>query len=115
MDRKVDFFDRVLVFARDGQLVDHLGRMRAHDMRAEDLAVFLVPKDLDEAFRLARAARPPVGGEGKPPRHVIELLLLALIFGQSDARHLRVAIRHAGHIVVLDRVGLLARDDFGDH
>jgi hypothetical protein len=45
---------------------------------------------------------------------IIQLLLLALIFRQPDARDLRMAIRHARHVVVLDRVRLLPGDDLGD-
>ena len=89
--------------------------MRADDVRAEDLAVLLVPQDLDEALRLAGAARPAVGGEGKLAGDVIELLLFTLILRQPDARHLGMTVGHARHVVVLDGMRLLACDELGYH
>ena len=85
--------------------------MRAHNVRAEDLAIPLVAQDLHEAFGLTRAAGPAVGRERKLARDVVELLLLALIFRQADARHLGMAVGHARHIVVLDGMRLLACDE----
>src|SRR5437879_4564433 len=114
VNREIDFFDGVFVLPRDRQLVNHLGRMRADDVRAEDFAVFLVAQDLHEAFGLARAARPAVRGERKLAGDIVELLLLALIFGEADARHLGMTVRHARHIIVFDGVRFLAGDDLGD-
>src|SRR5205807_9264928 len=47
-------------------------------------------------------------------RHGVELTLPALYFADSDAGHFGVAVRHAGHVVVADGVGLPARDELGD-
>src|SRR6266550_4714971 len=114
VNRQIDFFDGVFVLPRHRELVDYFGRMVADDMRAENLAVLLVAQDLDEAFGLACAARPAVRGERKLAGDVVELLLLALIFRQADARHLGMTVRHARHIVVFDGVRFLAGDDLGD-
>src|SRR5919198_469891 len=56
----------------------------------------------------------PIRGEGKASGHVVELLLLTLILGEPDTRHLGVAVRHARYVVVLDRVGLLPGDELRD-
>ena len=57
VNREVDFFDGELVRPRDDELVNQLGRVRADDVRAEDLAVLRVANDLHEALRVARRAR----------------------------------------------------------
>src|SRR5258708_21174368 len=93
MDREIDLLDGVLVLARDRQLMDHFGGMSADDVRAQDLTVFLVAEDLDEAFGFPPAARPAVCGEGELARDVVELLLFALIFRETDARHFGMAVR----------------------
>ena len=53
VDGKIDFFDRVLVLARNRQLVYQLGRVRTDDVGAQYLTVLRVADDLDEAFSLA--------------------------------------------------------------
>src|SRR6267143_3107756 len=100
VNREIDFFDGVFVLPRHRELVDYFGRMVADDMRAENLAVLLVAQDLHEAFGLARTARAAVGGEWELARDVVELLVLALIFGQADTRNLGMAVGHARHVVV---------------
>src|SRR5205807_3913982 len=47
-------------------------------------------------------------------RHGVELTLPALYFADSDTGHFWVAVLHAGHVVLADGVGLLARDELGD-
>src|SRR3989442_13456647 len=94
--------------------MDDLGRVPAHEVGAQDLAVLLVAQDLHEALGLASSTRPAVRRERKPAGHVLELPLLALILGEPDTGYLGVAVRHAGHVIVPDRVGLLARDELGD-
>src|SRR6185369_3341223 len=82
-------------------------------MGPEDLAVLLIANDLYEAFCLVRRAGSSVGAEGEPAYLVVQLLFLALILGQPDAGDFRMAIGYAGHIVVADRMGLVAREQLG--
>ena len=53
VDRELDLFHGELVGPRNGELVNEFRRMRAHDVRAEDLTVLGVADDLHEAFGLA--------------------------------------------------------------
>src|SRR5207247_7670357 len=69
--------------------------------------------DLHEAFGLPRPPRAPVRREGESSDDVVELALLALVLGETDARDLGVAVRHAGDVVVFDRVRLAPRDLLG--
>ena len=114
VDRQIDLLDSVLVFPRDRQLVDHLGRVGADDVRAENLTVFLVAQNLDESVGFAGAARAAIGRERKLPGDVIEFFLLALVFGQPNARDLGVTVGHARDVVILDRMRLLAGQQLGD-
>src|SRR5688572_7377535 len=52
VDRVHQLLERRLQRATDGELVDHLGRLRTDDVRTEDLAGLLVGHDLDEALGL---------------------------------------------------------------
>src|SRR5438093_13681217 len=114
MNRELNLFHGVFILPGYRQLMDDLGRVPPHDVGAQDLAVLLVAQDLHEPFGLTGATRPAVGRERKPARYVVDLPLLALILGEPDAGHLRMAVGHTGHVVVPDRVGLLARDELRD-
>src|SRR5207245_2342419 len=114
VNRQLDLFHRVLVLPRHRQLVDDLGGVPAHDVGAQDLTVFLVAQDLHEPLGLARSPGPAVGREREPAGHVLEVSLLALVFGEPDAGHFGMAVRHAGYVIVFDRVWLLPRDELGD-
>src|SRR3989449_11760730 len=96
--------------------MDQLRGGAPDDVCPQDLAVLLVPDDLHEAFGLPRPPRAPVRREGESSDDVVELALLALVLGETDARDLGGAVRHAGDGVVLDRVRLAPRDLLGhDH
>ena len=115
VDRQIDFFDRELVLARDDELVDQLRRVRADDVRAEDLAVLRVANDLHEAFRLARRARAAVRREGELADLVVELLLLALLLGEADRRDFRDGSRsRSGCCRSSRRARALAGEQLGD-
>src|SRR4051794_27260177 len=98
------------------ELLDELGRLRADDVAAEQLAVLLLADDLDQAGAVA------VDGAGAD-RAVLQLAdddvvagLLGLRLGEAEARHVRGAERRAWDVDVADRVGLhpvgvLDRDD----
>ena len=53
VDGADQLFDRALEAQRERRLGDQLRRARADHVHAEDLVVFLVGDDLDEAFGLA--------------------------------------------------------------
>ena len=71
---------RELVLSRNSKLVQQFCRVRANDVRTENLAVFRIANDLHESLGLARRACAAVGREGKLADLVVELLLLALRF-----------------------------------
>jgi len=97
-------------YPRHRKLMDQLARMRSHDVSAENLSVLLIPNDLDETFGLAGSAGSSIGAEGEAAHLVIHLALFGLILGKADARHLGITIGHARHVVVLDRLGVVSRD-----
>src|SRR4051812_34487639 len=116
VDREIDFLDCEFVFPGDGQLVDHLRRVRADDVGAEYLAVLGVANDLDEAFGLARSARAAVGGEGELADLVVDLFLLHLRFGHADGRDFRMTVRRVRDVAVVHLVDvLLAGEELGEH
>src|SRR5574338_986978 len=89
--------------------------MTAHDVRAEDFAVFPAADDLDEAFRLIGGPGSPVGAEREAPHLELQLLLLALVFGQPDTGNFRLAVGDAGNVVVLDGRRMVPGDPLGHH
>ena len=113
MDREVHFLDRELVRPRDDELVNQLRRVRADDVRAEDLAVLRVANDLHEALRLARRARAAAGHERKLPDLVVELLVLALLLGEADRRDFGMAVRRVRDVAVVHSVRALAGEQLG--
>src|SRR5437879_6722293 len=110
VDGELDLLHRVFVFAGHGQLVDQLRSGAPYDVRSQDLAVLLVADDLHEALSLPGPARAPVRREGEFSDDVVEPALLALVLGETDARDLGVAVRHARDVVVLDRVRLRSEE-----
>src|SRR5688572_3141903 len=97
VDRQIHFLDRVFVLPRDRQLVDDLGGVAPDDVGPQDLAVLLVPHDLHEALGLPRRAGAAVGAEREAADLIVQLLLLRLLLGEADARHLGMAIGDAGY------------------
>ena len=112
---RFDFLDRELVRASHDDLVNELRRVRADDVRAEDLTVLRVANDLDEALRLARRARASAGRERKLSNFVIELLFLALLLGHADRRNLGMAVRRVWNVRVIHSVRRLSRQQLGQH
>ncbi len=115
VDREVDLLDRELILARDDQLVDDLGRVRANDVRAEDFTVLRVADDLHEPVRVARGARAPVGRERELADLVVELALLGLRFREADRGDLGVTVGAVRYIRVVHRMRMLPRDQLREH
>src|SRR5436190_3030191 len=116
VDGQVHLLHRVLVRASDDELVDQLGGVRADDVSAEDLSVLGATNDLHEALRLTGRAGAAAGREGEFSDLVLDLALLALLLGESDRRHLGVAVGRPGDVRVVEQMGMLAGDHFGhDH
>ena len=115
VDRQVDFRDGELVFARDDQFVDHFRSVGAHDMGPQNFAIGLVANDLDEAVRGVARPGAPVGTERELAHLVVEALLTALVFGKADAGYFRVAIGHAGDVVVTNGVRCVPGQAFRHH
>src|SRR5215217_5026893 len=111
VDREVDFLDRVLVRAGDDELVNQLRRVRADDVRAEYLTILGATDDLHESFRLARGARAAVRRKGELADLVVELAVLALLLGETHRCDLRVAVRRARDVGVVEQVRVLTGDD----
>src|SRR5215217_983751 len=114
MDREIYFFDCELVFSCNCNLVEELSCMRADDVGAEYLAVFGVANDLDEAFRLAGRPCASVGGEGEPADFVVDLLFLALRFGQPNRRNFRMTVGRIRDVPVIQRMRMLACEELGE-
>ncbi len=94
---------------RVDELLDQLGRLRADDVAAEQLAVLLLADDLDQPGAVA------VDGP-RADRAVLDLadgdvvtLLARLRLGETEAGDVRRAERSPRDVDVLDRVGLAAR------
>src|SRR4051794_33954342 len=90
------------------ELLDELGRARADDVAADQLAVLLVADDLDQAAAVA------VDGAGAD-RAVLHLAdhdvvagLARLLLGETERADVRGAERRARDVEVLDRMRLLA-------
>src|SRR5205814_5057121 len=110
------FLDGVLVLARYCQLVDHLRSVRADDVGTEDLAVFRVADDLDEALGFSRRAGASVGGERKFADLVVDLLFLDLRLGKADRSDFWMAVGRVRYVAVIHLVHvLLAGEKLGEH
>ena len=88
------------------ELLDQLGRLRADDVAADQLAVLLVADDLDHAAAVA------VDGAGADRAVVdladddVEALLARLLLGEPERADVGRAERRARDVDVLDRVRL---------
>src|SRR5438067_1807718 len=126
MDREVDLFEREPVLDGERRLGDQVGRARADDVRAQQLARVGVRQDLDEAFRLPECQR-ATGGREREPAHLDgDALLLRLLLAEPDVRDLGLGvdtvrgstvIGHAPGVSgdVLDAADALVRRDVGEH
>ena len=99
---------------RDAGFGQQLGRVRADDVDAEDLVVFLLRDDLDEAVGLAED---PCFTRCRE-REFADLYVIACFFrfrfGQADAGDFGVAVGAVRDEVLLDRLDLFAGDLFDD-
>src|SRR5262245_40900286 len=114
VDRPDQFFDRALETQRQRRLGDELGRARTDHVDAEDLVVLLLRDDLDEPLGLVRDARAAENAELQGADANVESALLRLRLREPHAADLRIAIRAAGDLLVVDRPELLARDPLGE-
>src|SRR5579862_7734270 len=115
VDEEVDLFDRKLVLPRHAELVNQLGRVRADDMRAQDLAILGFANDLDESLGLTRGPRPAGGREREFADAIVDLLRFADFLGHADRRHLGVAVRGIGNVAIVHGVWILPGNALGDH
>src|SRR5687767_2273114 len=113
VDRADELLDRAFELQGHRRFGDELGGARADHVHAENLVVLLVEDDLDEALGLAGHAGPREHAELELAGLHLEAALLRLLLGQADAADLRVAVRAARHLVVVDRTVLLAGDPLG--
>src|SRR5215203_1555883 len=112
MDGQIHLLNGVLVLSSHREFVDDLGRVPADYVRAQNLAILFVAYDLDKALSFTSGAGSPVGAKRKTTDLVLELALLGLILCHADARHLWMAVGHAWHVIVLDRLWMVACNQF---
>ncbi len=89
--------------------------MRADDVDAEDLVVFFLGDDFDEAVGFAEDAGFARGREREFADLYVVTGFFCFRFGQSHAGDLRVAVGTVRDEVLLDRLDLFAGDLFDDH
>src|SRR5947209_5662471 len=89
--------------------------MRADDMDAQKLVVARLGDDLDEALLLAEYARLARSRERELRDLHVVAHLARLRLGESDGRHLRVAVSARGHVAQVYRVRLAACDLLDNH
>src|SRR5215218_452726 len=88
------------------ELLDQLGRLRADDVAADQLAVPLVADDLDHAGAVAVDRAGADRAVLDLADHDVDALLARLLLGQPERADGRGAERRARDVDVLDRVGL---------
>src|SRR5437763_3478526 len=89
---------------------DQLGRQRADDVHAKDLAELRVADDFHKAVVLADDGRARISGEGELADLDLATKLFGFRFRQANAADLRMAIRRARDAVFADGLGGLAGD-----
>lgn len=99
----------------DAGFGEQLGCVRADDVDAEDLIVFLFGDDLDEAVRLAEDTRFTRGRERKLADLYVIASFFCFGFGEADAGDFWVAVGAVRNEVMFDRLDLFAGDLFDDH
>ena len=110
VNRPHQVFDCGFEFHGGDGFGDQFGGLRADDVDAEDFAVVGVADDFDEAFVLADDAGARIRGEGElADLHVVSGFA-GSGFGEADAADFRMAIRRAGNVLGVDRLGGLAGD-----
>jgi hypothetical protein len=113
--RKDQLFDRHFHAQRHHRFGHKLGRARADDVHAEDLVVLLLGHNLHETIHLARHASAGQGPEREAADPHLMTLRLRLRFRQADAANLRLGIRAARHVVVIDRLHGVAGNPLREH
>src|SRR5919112_3762132 len=109
VDDAPQLFGRGFEVERDDGLVNHLRRVRADDVDAQQLVVLRLADDLDEALLLAEDARLARRAEGELGRLHVVAQLLRLRLGQTHRRDLRVAVRTRRYVAKVYRVWILPR------
>src|SRR3954468_19539759 len=90
------------------ELLDELGRLRADDVAADELAVLLVADDLDDAAAVAVARAGADGAVLDLADDDVHAGLARLLLGQPEGGDVGRAERGARDVDVLDRVRLQA-------
>src|SRR5919199_5571378 len=95
--------------ARVDQLLDQLGRLRADDVAAEQLAVLALADDLHQPAAIAVDGPRADGAVLELADDDVVALLARLLLGQAEAADVRRAKGRARDVDVLERVRLHAR------
>ena len=106
-DRVHQVFLGELTFASDHVALDELSYFCTHHVRAKQLSCFGIEDCFDQAFRLTQSNGFTVPDEWELADFQLFTGLLGFVFGQTNARDLRVAIGTAGHIPIIERVRLI--------
>jgi hypothetical protein len=91
---------------RVDELLDQVDGLGADDVTADELAVLLVPDDLDDAGAVAVDRARADGAVLELADDDVEALLARLLLGQPERRDVRRAERRARDVDQLDRVRL---------
>ena len=108
VDRARDLLEAGFQLLRYDELRDQVGRLRADDLCAEQLAVLALAHDLDRPVAVAVDERRADASEREAPDDDVVATVLCLLLGEAEARHLRVAKGRRGNVVVGERVHLQA-------
>ena len=113
VNRAYQLFDRALEAQRERRFGNQLCRTRTDHVHAEDLVVFLVEDDLDEAFDFAGNPRARQDAELEAAGLDLVPAGLRFFLRQADAANFGIAVCAARYLVVVDRAELLTRDSLG--
>src|SRR5262245_14122842 len=114
VNRANQILDRRLQAKRCSGFGDQLRRARADHVHAEQLVVLLVRDDLDEPIGLARHLRASKHPEREGPDAHVVAALPGFGFRQPDAPDLWVAVRAAGHVIVVQQRHVTSRNPLRD-
>jgi len=90
------------ILDRQHALRDHLTRIRANNMRAQNPVRLLLRQDLDEPFRVQVGLGARVGREAEFPDFVRYAFFLQVLFRFADPGDFRVCVDDGGDGVVVD-------------
>ena len=110
VDREVELLHGQPVLDGEGRLRDQVGRPRADDVRAQELARLRVGEDLRVSLRLAERQRATRRGEREAADLDRDPLLLGLLLAQADVRDFRVGVDAVRRGVIVGCPPRVARD-----